>query len=260
MGSRLYDRIGNEYDVTRRADPYLTTRMAHLLGLRQLGRYLDVGCGTGSYTLALAARGGLWTGVDHAITMIEQARAKSDRVCWKLGSAEGIPAADATLDGALCSLALHHFRDLDVAFRELRRVIADGPFVMFTSTPEQMRGYWLNVYFPVAMARSIAQMPELDAVEAACLRAGFSRVDHERYFVQPDLRDGFLFYGKHRPDVYLSEERRAGISTFRVLADADEIRTGCEHLAEDLRSGRFANVLACHESELGDYVFITAKT
>jgi SAM-dependent methyltransferase len=256
----LYDRIGVGYDATRRADPYLATRMAHLLGLRGQGRYLDLACGTGNYTASLATRGGQWTGIDAAITMIEQARTKSDRVRWEVGNAEGICAADGTYDGVLCSLALHHLRDLDTAFREVHRVMREGLFVMFTSSPQQMLGYWLNAYFPIAMARSIAQMPEIDTVEAACRRAGFRRVDREPYYVQPDLHDGFLFHGKHRPEVYLREESRAGISTFRVLADADEVRTGCGQLADDLRSGRFAEVYARHDGELGDYMFLTVAT
>jgi ubiquinone/menaquinone biosynthesis C-methylase UbiE len=256
----LYDRIGKGYDAMRQADPYLATRMAHLLGLREDGHYLDLACGTGNYTVSLAARAGHWTGVDAAITMIEQARTKSDRVSWTLGDVECIRVPDGAYDGVLCSLVLHHLRDLNVAFREVRRVMREGRFVMFTSSPEQMRGYWLNAYFPTAMARSIAQMPEIGAVEAACLRAGFRHVSREPYFVQPDLQDGFLFHGKHRPEVYLSEQGRAGISTFRVLADADEIRTGCEQLAEDLRTGRFAEVFERYERELGDYIFLVATT
>jgi SAM-dependent methyltransferase len=244
----------------RCADPYLATRMAHLLRLRGDGRYLDLACGTGNYTISLAARGGKWTGLDIALTMIEQARAKSDQVHWEVGRAEEMRAADGTYDGVLCTLALHHFSDLNAAFHEVRRVIREGRFVMFTSSPEQMRGYWLNAYFPTAMARSIAKMPAVEAVESACKRSGFRRVDLELYVVQSDLRDGFLFCSKHRPDLYLSEQARVGMSTFRVLADADEIRTGCERLADDLRTGQFAEVLARYEHMLGDYVFVSAST
>ena len=52
-----YDRIGIGYDVTRRADPYLTRRLLGLLEPRSGGLYLDVACGSGNYTAALAAEG-----------------------------------------------------------------------------------------------------------------------------------------------------------------------------------------------------------
>jgi SAM-dependent methyltransferase len=234
--------------------------MAHLLGLRRNGRYLDLACGTGNYTVSLATRGGLWTGVDAAVTMIEQAQAKSSAVHWELGEAQRIAAADGTYDGVLCSLALHHLHDLDGAIREVRRVLRGGRFVMFTSNPEQMRRYWLNAYFPVAMARSIEQMPDTGTVEEACLRTGFRQVTFEPYFVQPDLQDGFLYFAKHRPELYLTEQGRGGSSTFRILADPEEIRTGCEMLASDLRTGRFSEVFARYDSELGDYLFLVAAT
>ena len=256
----IYDQIGTDYDITRRADPYLATRMAHLLELRSGKRYLDLACGTGNYTASLASRAGRWTGLDASTVMVEQARAKSPAVNWVCGSAEELTDADATYDGVLCSLALHHLKDLDSAFREVRRVIGRGHFVIFTSTPEQMRGYWLNEYFPKAMERSVAQMPSQEVVRDACLRAGFSRVYSETYFVQPDLQDGFLYVGKHRPEIYLSERVRAGSSTFRTLAEPEEVRIGCERLAGELASRAFHKVFDRFENERGDYLFVRAST
>lgn len=57
MTTALYDQIGVGYDATRRADGYIVDRLANLLKLRSGASYLDVACGTGNYTLALAARG-----------------------------------------------------------------------------------------------------------------------------------------------------------------------------------------------------------
>ena len=258
--SAVYDQIGHDYDITRRADPYLATRMADLLELKAHGRYLDLACGTGNYTLSLASRAGTWTGVDASATMIAQAREKAPQVNWQCAPAEQLSAADASYDGVLCSLALHHLSDLSAACREVRRVLSRGTFVILTSSPEQMRRYWLNAYFPTTMARSISQMPELSAVTKACLQAGFRSIEREPYFVRPDLADGFLYVGKHRPEIYLSEKVRAGSSTFRTLADPEEVRTGCARLAEDLSSGRFRDVFAEHENDLGDYLFLRVST
>lgn len=79
----LYDRIGVGYDTTRRADPYLTDRLAELLGVRADATYLDVACGTGNYTTALSGRGGRWFGVDRSGTMLATARTKGARVPWE---------------------------------------------------------------------------------------------------------------------------------------------------------------------------------
>ena len=66
----LYDRIGVSYDTTRRADTYLTSRIADLLELSDGRRFVDVACGTGNYTCALSDIAGQWYGVDVSMTML----------------------------------------------------------------------------------------------------------------------------------------------------------------------------------------------
>jgi ubiquinone/menaquinone biosynthesis C-methylase UbiE len=77
---------------------------------------------------------------------------------------EALPFQDDIFSGVMCTLAIHHFQALRPAFQEAFRVLATGRFVLFTGTAEQMHGYWLNAYFPTAMARSIAQMPSLPEI------------------------------------------------------------------------------------------------
>ena len=49
-----YDRIGDGYDLTRRADPRIADRLTSLLDAAPGASVLDVACGTGNYTFALA--------------------------------------------------------------------------------------------------------------------------------------------------------------------------------------------------------------
>jgi ubiquinone/menaquinone biosynthesis C-methylase UbiE len=53
----IYEQIGKGYDLTRRADPYIVSRLRHHLGVGAHLSYLDVACGTGNYTSALALSG-----------------------------------------------------------------------------------------------------------------------------------------------------------------------------------------------------------
>jgi ubiquinone/menaquinone biosynthesis C-methylase UbiE len=57
----LYDRIGTHYDVTRRADSYILGRLIHHLRVESAGTYLDVACGTGNYSIAVANAGATCT-------------------------------------------------------------------------------------------------------------------------------------------------------------------------------------------------------
>ncbi len=160
----LYDAIGGSYRTTRRAEPGILKTLAAGLGLPRDGAFLDLGCGTGYTTCALAEIGGRWHGVDVSGRMLSQAATGSDRIAWRLGSAERLPFEAGSFEGVICTLAIHHFPDLPAAFREVSRVLAAGRFVVFTSFPDQTRRYWQCHYFPEMMERSIEQMPARETV------------------------------------------------------------------------------------------------
>jgi SAM-dependent methyltransferase len=251
--------VGRSYDETRRADPEIARRLAEYLQLSRDGAYLDVACGTGNYTTALSERGGSWYGVDPQPKMLREACRKSSQVCWSLGNVRSLGFPDATFSGVLCTLAIHYFPDLKAAFGEVRRVLRDGPFVIFTAGRDQTRGYWLHEYFPVAMERSIEQLPPLDHVTASLREVGFREVRIEPYEVTPDLQDLFLYSGKHRPELYLSERVRGGIGTFANLADPEEVEVGLERLRSDIESGRIRSVMDRYANAGGDYAFVVSR-
>ena len=255
----LYDLIGHSYAKSRRADPGIAQALARELGLAPSCAYLDLACGTGNYTVALSALGGTWSAVDVSEVMLAQARQKSGTIDWTQSSADALPFPDATFDGAICTLAIHHFPDLEPPFAEIRRTLRSGPFVIFTGLAEQMRHYWLCHYFPETMRRSIEQMPSESNIRVALSRSGFKSVNVKPFFVTNELQDLFLYSGKHRPHLYLDPSVRANISSFARLAPATELQEGLARLSADLRSGAFASVTARYASEVGDYAYIVAR-
>ena len=255
-----YDQIGKQYNRTRKAAPYLLERLHHHLDSRAGGHYLDIGCGTGNYTIKLQARGGRFTGVDPSERMLEKARSKSPAIQWLKGVAEAIPLPDASVNGIVGSLTTHHWSDLEQGFKELYRVLEPGgQMVIFTAAPAQMRGYWLNHYFPDMLEKSCQQMPTFDRLSTAITQAGFTALDTEKYFIQPDLQDLFLYSGKHQPDLYLQEAIRQGISSFSALSNQTEVAAGLLRLEADIQSGKITSIINRYENEDGDYLFVTAK-
>src|SRR5260370_41271173 len=97
----LYDEIGGSYDVTRRPEPYIVSRLLHHLMPRAGALFLDLGCGTGNYTASLANAGVRIFGYDASTTMINRARSKSGAVQWLGGNAESLPFADGSFGGTV---------------------------------------------------------------------------------------------------------------------------------------------------------------
>lgn len=92
-------------------------------------RALDVGCGTGALTLAVAERvvpGGAVVGLDPNPDMLAAARRKGARVEWRDGRAEALPFADASFDAVVSQFAMMFFDDRVAALREARRVLRPG--------------------------------------------------------------------------------------------------------------------------------------
>src|SRR5262245_1412281 len=98
-------------------------------GLPQASAAIDVGCGEGGHTLELARRFGFTvTGFDPVQRHIDVARAAAgdSGVTFALGSAEAIPAADASADLVWCRDVLVHVRDLLSAYQEMGRCLRPG--------------------------------------------------------------------------------------------------------------------------------------
>jgi ubiquinone/menaquinone biosynthesis C-methylase UbiE len=256
----VYDEIGVGYDDTRRADPYITSRLLHFLDVLEGGLYLDAACGTGNYTVAMAARtGAAFHGIDLSEHMLEIAGSKSGEVQWSHGDVSSLPYRDGTFLGATCVLAIHHFKDLGEALGELFRVLSRGRLVIFTADKKQMDGYWLNEYFPETMRRSTAKMPSFNEVSLALEAAGFENLACEKYDVRLDLADWFMYCGKHDPRMYLDPAIRKGASGFAVYADEDEVERGLQRLSRDIESGKIAEVMESYRNDGGDYLFVVAE-
>lgn len=254
----LYDQIGATYSATRRADPSVAQALAEYVGVSNAGSFLDVGCGTGNYTCAVAAHGGRWHGIDTSAEMLGQARGKNRFITWTLGSAETLPFGTGDFTGAICTLAIHHFTSVATAFSETFRVLRAGKIVLFTAFPDQMRNYWLCHYFPRMMEKSINRMPGRELVIQELKNAGFTEPLVIPFHVTAELQDMFLYSGKLRPELYLEPAVRSNISSFATLCPARELEKGLSALRNDISSGRFQALLQQYSIDQADYAFVVA--
>jgi ubiquinone/menaquinone biosynthesis C-methylase UbiE len=199
-------------------------------------------------------------GIDPSKKMLLEAKSAYPEITWKQGKAENIPLEDKSIEGGIGTLTLHHWDNLEKGFSELYRIMKPyGNLVFFTSTPTQMKGYWLNHYFPKMLEDSIQQMPSLENITTAMQLAGFKNIFTEKYNVQPNLKDQFLYVGKEKPTLYLDQNIRNGISSFSLLANQEEVEKGLLQLEKDINSGAITNIMNSYKNRNGDYLFILSQ-
>jgi demethylmenaquinone methyltransferase/2-methoxy-6-polyprenyl-1,4-benzoquinol methylase len=126
----MFDRIAPVYDVMNRV---MTAgldirwrRLAAQAAVRQGDRVLDAACGTGDLAIADRKAGAARvTGLDFSEKMLERARRKAD-LEWVQADMLALPFAEGTFDAATVGFGVRNVADLELALRELRRVLKPG--------------------------------------------------------------------------------------------------------------------------------------
>lgn len=128
-----YDRIAAHFSKTRE---HAWPEVESFLEGRSGGLALDVGCGNGRHTEALAARADSAVGVDLSRGLLDEAVARArdrgfaDAAAFVHGDAAALPVRDDAVDLAVYVATLHHLSPRDIrveSLNELARVLApDG--------------------------------------------------------------------------------------------------------------------------------------
>jgi SAM-dependent methyltransferase len=221
--AQLYDTIGATYTVTRRTEPCIAARIWTALG--DARTVLNVGAGTGSYEPPDR----------HVLAVEPSALMRSQRLpdaapCLA-GSAENLPFDDQSFDAAMAFSTVHHWPDPIAGLREMRRVARR--VVVFTFDSSDPGQFWLTRDYLPEFADLHAGRPSLTELA----RAIGARM--EPVLIPWDCADGFFEAYWRRPEAYLDENVRRGISVWaRVGPDAEQ--SAVHSLRNDLASCRWA--------------------
>jgi SAM-dependent methyltransferase len=237
--AQLYDTIGATYAATRRTEPRIAAQVWAALG--DARTVLNVGAGTGSYEPPDRKV----TAVEPSAIMREQ-RPAGAAPCVA-ATAENLPFADESFDAAMAVATVHHWPDPIAGLREMRRVARRVVvFTCDTTDRSWRRRFWLTrQYLPEVAASRVGLATELARAIGARL---------EPVLIPWDCADGFFEAYWRRPEAYLDENVRRGISMWASVGpDVEQRAVRC--LLDDLASGRWADrnrdLLDVDAAELG---------
>ena len=116
-------------------EPYALD-IAERLSARPISRLLEIACGTGVVSRALASKlpeSSVIVATDLNQAMLDQAAAVGTKrpVEWRQADAMQLPFQDATFDAVVCQFGAMFFPDKGKAFAEARRMLGPGGILLF---------------------------------------------------------------------------------------------------------------------------------
>ena len=206
----MFGRIAPRYDllnhllsmnIDRHWRARTVSRVAEVLA-RPEARVLDVACGTGDLTAALANRseGARVFGTDFCHPMVQAANRKLASSRLFEADALGLPVADGSLDLATIAFGFRNLTNYREGLKELRRVLKAGgtlAILEFSTPPNALiaalYGFYSRHVLPaiggmlsgsrdayIYLPESVRKFPDADGLAQQMREAGFVNVRFER--------------------------------------------------------------------------------
>lgn len=256
-----YDIIGKKYNLNRIADSRIVNKFDNLLEVRKGSLICDIGAGTGNYTERLASVGYKIDAIEPSIQMINQST-QNKNITWYQLKAEEI-SSSKKYDGAICSLAIHHFSDIDKSLSNIKRALKkDANFIIFCADPRKVdENCWFKNYFNEMIEKAKDSYLPIEILLRK-LEETFKSVPTVEVFRIPNnITDGFFYAGWQTPERYLNKAFRNSISVFSK-APKEMVSKAIKNLEKDLTQGvwdsRYKKVRGM-ESYNGGYYFVKIK-
>ena len=226
-----YTGLAQEYARHRKVHPEVLRDLLHESGIDAQSRVLEVGCGAGSYILALESAVGCpcW-GMDPSEEMLAEASERPGSVHFQVGRAEQLEFSTGFFDLVFSVDVIHHLEDVALYFQDACLVLRPGGRICTVNDSEWIIRHRepLAVYFPESVDVDLQRYPRMNDLRAVMQEAGFGGiVEHTVEFP----------YEVRGAQPYLDR----AFSSLHLIGEEDW-RRGLERMERDLRSGPIPGV------------------
>ncbi len=145
-----FGSASKSYDFSARLQRFSGKHLMSWLPKRNDLRVLDLGSGTGFFTDLLASSYNQVIGLDLSNKMLKFAQQNRNKnIAWLEADAHEIPLQDASIDFIYSNLVIQWCEPLDVAIKEMLRVLKPGGLIIFTTlvdgTLHELKSSWRQV-------------------------------------------------------------------------------------------------------------------
>lgn len=192
--ARQFSRAAPQYDALANVQQRIAQAALTLLPI-STGRVLDIGCGTGRHTAALAARGAQALGMDVAAGMVRIARRNYPDVKFFQADAYQLPVALASVDQVFSSMALQWCSQHTQVLGQVKQALKPGGVAGLNIMVAGSFGQLSQARCRAGLAPATNPLASHDQWLASARQAGFTvrsamQQDYTEYFddILPLLR------------------------------------------------------------------------
>ena len=235
-----YSKIASFYDKGRSFSIQNRSLWLNLIikevGISKSSRVLDLGCGTGRFSLPMAELYNLdVTGVDSSLKMLEKARTKDSGsiVNWYNEDAHELSFPNNSFAAVLMSHLLHHVDNPQAALKESFRVInSTGVILIRYGSIGQIKNDVEHTFFPQVTEIDESRTPSQELVEKWLVDAGFTCIS-SREVIQQTHKTG---------NAHLKAAQSKNTSVLSMISE-ESFRTGISRLKEYVKKNSKDNWL-----------------
>jgi demethylmenaquinone methyltransferase / 2-methoxy-6-polyprenyl-1,4-benzoquinol methylase len=158
----LFSAIARRYDLLNDVQSFglhrfWKRRVAELTQIKDGDRALDLCCGTGDISFALAQRGAAVTGLDFSPQMLEAAKTRRQKISnapfavsnleFIRGDAQQIPFSENSFDAVTVGYGLRNLTSWEKGLEEMIRVAKPGARLVVLDFGKPPNAFWRKIYF-----------------------------------------------------------------------------------------------------------------